>query len=85
MTIESREVPKEASAANGHIQRRTRTFARSDVIFAAEAMTFDDVLLVPGYAEVLPADVELSLALHPKLRLNVPVLSAAMATVTEGE
>lgn len=85
MTIESRELPKEASAANGHIQRRTRTFARSDVIFAAEAMTFDDVLLVPGYAEVLPADVELSLALHPKLRLNVPVLSAAMDTVTEGE
>ncbi|MEZ4640484.1 MAG: IMP dehydrogenase [Caldilineaceae bacterium] len=85
MTIESRDVSREAAAANGHIQRRNRTFARSDVIFAAEAMTFDDVLLVPGYADVLPADVNLRLALHPKLQLHVPILSAAMDTVTEGE
>jgi len=48
-----------------------------------EALTFDDVLLVPGYAEVLPSDVDLRTELHPRLRLNIPVLSAAMDTVTE--
>lgn len=48
-----------------------------------EALTFDDVLLVPGYAEVLPSDVDLRTELHAKLRLNIPVLSAAMDTVTE--
>ncbi len=48
-----------------------------------EALTFDDVLLVPGYAEVLPDEVDISTTLHPRLRLNIPVLSAAMDTVTE--
>ncbi|NOX63575.1 MAG: IMP dehydrogenase [Chloroflexi bacterium] len=48
-----------------------------------EALTFDDVLLTPGYAEVLPAEVDLSVELHPRLKLNIPVLSAAMDTVTE--
>lgn len=48
-----------------------------------EALTFDDVLLVPGYAEVLPSEVDISTVLHPRLRLNIPVLSAAMDTVTE--
>ncbi len=49
----------------------------------AEALTFDDVLLVPGYAAVLPAEVDLRTRLHDRLRLNIPVLSAAMDTVTE--
>jgi IMP dehydrogenase len=49
----------------------------------AEALTFDDLLLAPGYAEVLPVDVSLVTPLHPRLRLNIPVLSAAMDTVTE--
>ncbi len=49
-----------------------------------EALTFDDVLLVPAYAEVLPSEVDLSTQLHPRLRLNIPLLSAAMDTVTEG-
>lgn len=53
--------------------------------FAKEALTFDDVLLVPGYAETLPSEVELSVQLHERLRLNIPVLSAAMDTVTESE
>ncbi len=48
-----------------------------------EALTFDDVLLVPGYTEVLPSDVDLHTRLHERLRLNIPVLSAAMDTVTE--
>ncbi|MEA3336875.1 MAG: IMP dehydrogenase [Chloroflexota bacterium] len=49
----------------------------------AEALTFDDVLLVPGFAEILPSDVNLDTQLHPKLNLRIPVLSAAMDTVTE--
>ena len=49
-----------------------------------EALTFDDVLLVPNYADVLPSEVDLTTALHPRLQLNIPLLSAAMDTVTEG-
>lgn len=52
-------------------------------LLGADALTFDDVLLVPGFAEVLPADVDLPTTLHEKLALNIPVLSAAMDTVTE--
>ena len=52
-------------------------------LLGRDALTFDDVLLVPGYAEVLPAGVDLSVALHHRLPLNIPVLSAAMDTVTE--
>ncbi len=51
--------------------------------FQTEALTFDDVLLVPGHSEVLPANVDLSVALTPDIRLNIPLLSAAMDTVTE--
>jgi IMP dehydrogenase len=49
----------------------------------AEALTFDDVLLVPGFAQVLPSEVRIRTQLHEKLPLNIPVLSAAMDTVTE--
>ncbi len=52
-------------------------------LLGADALTFDDVLLVPGYAELLPSEVDLSIRLHEKLSLNIPVLSAAMDTVTE--
>jgi len=48
-----------------------------------EALTFDDVLLVPGFAEVLPAEVDIHTQLGEKLRLPSPVVSAAMDTVTE--
>lgn len=47
------------------------------------ALTFDDVLLSPGYSEVLPADVDLRTRLAGDLYLNVPILSAAMDTVSE--
>lgn len=47
------------------------------------ALTFDDVLLAPGYSEVLPADVDLRTRLAGNLFLNIPVMSAAMDTVTE--
>jgi IMP dehydrogenase len=50
-----------------------------------EALTFDDVLLIPGYTETLPNQVNLSTTLHPRLRLHIPILSAAMDTVTESE
>ncbi len=46
-------------------------------------LTYDDVLLVPAYSNVLPRDVDTSVQLTPKLKLNVPILSAAMDTVTE--
>ena len=48
-----------------------------------EALTFDDVLLVPGYSEVLPKDVSTRSRLTKNLKLNIPLLSAAMDTVTE--
>src|SRR5215813_5623659 len=48
-----------------------------------EALTFDDVSLVPAYSNVLPRDVSLATRLTPGIRLNIPVLSAAMDTVTE--
>jgi len=49
----------------------------------AKALTFDDVLLVPGYSEVLPRDVDLSTRLTRLVRLQLPILSAPMDTVTE--
>ncbi|MBI3575040.1 MAG: IMP dehydrogenase, partial [Gammaproteobacteria bacterium] len=48
-----------------------------------EALTFDDVLLVPGYSAVLPRDVELKTSLTRGISLNIPLISAAMDTVTE--
>ena len=50
---------------------------------AKEALTFDDVLLQPGYSEVLPREVDLSTQLTREITLNIPILSAAMDTVTE--
>ena len=49
----------------------------------ATALTFDDVLLVPQHSTVLPAQVDVSTRLTRNIRLNVPLLSAAMDTVTE--
>lgn len=51
--------------------------------FYGEGLTFDDVLLMPGYSQVLPRDVDISTRLTKNIRLNVPLLSAAMDTVTE--
>ena len=50
-----------------------------------EALTFDDVLLLPAYSEVLPRQVDTSTQLTPRIRLNIPLLSAAMDTVTESK
>jgi IMP dehydrogenase len=48
-----------------------------------KGLTYDDVLLIPAYSKVLPRDVDVSVNLTPALKLNVPVLSAAMDTVSE--
>jgi IMP dehydrogenase len=53
--------------------------------FVAEGLTYDDVLLLPAYSEVLPRDVNTSTFLTRKIRLNVPLVSAAMDTVTEAQ
>ena len=50
-----------------------------------EGLTFDDVLLVPQKSEVLPREVDLSIQLAKGIKLNIPVLSAAMDTVTEAK
>ncbi|HEX4937895.1 MAG TPA: IMP dehydrogenase, partial [Candidatus Kapabacteria bacterium] len=50
---------------------------------AQEALTFDDVLLIPGYSDILPRDVELKTRLTRDITLNIPLISAAMDTVTE--
>jgi IMP dehydrogenase len=51
--------------------------------FFGEGLTFDDVLLMPGYSQVLPRDVNIKTRLTKDISLNVPLLSAAMDTVTE--
>lgn len=53
--------------------------------FVKEGLTFDDVLLVPAKSNVLPNDVDLSVALTSTLKLNIPILSSAMDTVTEAK
>ena len=51
--------------------------------FVSEGLTYDDVLLIPAYSDVLPRDVDTSSYFTKKIRLNVPIVSAAMDTVTE--
>ncbi|MBS4462718.1 MULTISPECIES: IMP dehydrogenase [unclassified Facklamia] len=51
--------------------------------FQREGYTFDDVLLVPARSEVLPNDVDLTVQLAPNLKLNIPIISASMDTVTD--
>lgn len=53
--------------------------------FQYEGLTFDDVLLIPAYSEVLPREVNTSTQFSRNIQLNVPIVSAAMDTVTESE
>ncbi|PJA78627.1 MAG: IMP dehydrogenase, partial [Nitrospirae bacterium CG_4_9_14_3_um_filter_51_5] len=48
------------------------------------ALTFDDVVLVPRHSKIIPSEVDLSTQLTRNIRINIPILSAAMDTVTEG-
>ncbi len=50
-----------------------------------EGLTFDDLLLVPSLSEVMPSDVDVSTYLTPSIKLNIPLISAAMDTVTESK
>ncbi len=54
-----------------------------DAKFVKQGLTFDDVLLIPAASDILPADIELKTQLTKKITLNIPVMSAAMDTVTE--
>jgi len=51
--------------------------------FQGEGLTYDDVLLLPAYSEVLPRDVDVTTLLSKNIRLNIPIVSAAMDTVTD--
>ncbi|MBN6890030.1 IMP dehydrogenase [Cytobacillus horneckiae] len=53
--------------------------------FVKEGLTFDDVLLIPAKSEVLPKDVSMKVTLTDKVKLNIPIISAGMDTVTEAE
>ena len=53
--------------------------------FAKESLTFDDVLLIPAASDVLPNDADLSVELSERIKLNIPVISAGMDTVTESK
>ncbi|WP_374720590.1 IMP dehydrogenase [Peribacillus tepidiphilus] len=53
--------------------------------FVKEGLTFDDVLLIPAKSEVLPKDVSIQVSLTDTLKLNIPIISAGMDTVTEAE
>ena len=50
-----------------------------------ECLTFDDVLLLPAYSDILPNEVDISTRLTPNIKLNIPIVSAAMDTVTESK
>ncbi|MFN8152885.1 MAG: IMP dehydrogenase [Bacteroidia bacterium] len=56
---------------------------KTDQKFIGEGLTYDDVLLVPAYSEVMPRETDTSSNFTKKIRINVPVISAAMDTVTE--
>ncbi len=53
--------------------------------FAGDGLTYDDVLLIPAYSEVLPRDVETSSWFTKKIKINIPIVSAAMDTVTDSK
>ena len=53
--------------------------------FLKEGLTYDDVLLIPAESNVLPAEADLSTYLTKTIRLNTPIMTAAMDTVTESE
>ena len=67
---------------NNTIKDKKGVFGKMGTIIG-EGITFDDVLLVPSYSEVIPNQVDLSTNLTKKIRLSIPMMSAGMDTVTE--
>src|SRR5690606_28403311 len=65
------------------VQWRALIPTRSPMRILEEALTFDDVLLVPAYSDFLPREADLSTQFTRGIRLNLPIVSAAMDTVTE--
>jgi IMP dehydrogenase len=57
--------------------------AFNDEKIVSEGLTFDDVLLIPAYSDVLPREVKLNTKFSRNIELNTPIVSAAMDTVTE--
>ena len=53
--------------------------------FAGEGLTYDDVLVMPSYSSVLPRDVDITTYFSRNIQLNIPIVSAAMDTVTEAK
>jgi IMP dehydrogenase len=69
--------------ASKNLNSHAMSFLKDKILY--EGLTFDDVLLVPSYSEVLPREVDLSSMFTRNIRINTPVVSAAMDTVTEDE
>src|SRR5699024_1431961 len=64
-------------------QQNPDTMSFIDERVLTEGLTFDDVLLVPAYSEVLPREVDITTRFSRNIILNIPIVSAAMDTVTE--
>jgi IMP dehydrogenase len=62
---------------------QTMSFLTDKVLY--EGLTFDDVLLIPAYSEILPREVDISSMFSRNIRINTPIVSAAMDTVTEAD
>jgi len=69
--------------ASKNLNSHSMSFFKDKILY--EGLTFDDVLLVPSYSEILPREVDLSSMFTRNIRINTPVVSAAMDTVTEDE
>ncbi len=79
------ERPELADSYNRRNQDSTSGAAAMHDRIAHQGITFDDVLLEPGYSEVVPKDVDVRTSLTRHIRLNIPILSSPMDTVTESE
>ncbi len=70
-------------ASSGHSSSLFAMTTNEKLLF--EALTYDDVLLLPAYSEILPGDTDTSVQITRNIRLNIPLVSAAMDTVTEAK